>query len=378
MNVKEVTVFSPGDSKSLTCWSNVPYLLTKTLEDKGIKVNRVNIYSNKYIRKTVWRYAIAPIINRLYGTHAYDYDHTRFNRWLIRRKIERAGAKYPNTDLNILVSYDYLATNTKAPNLLFCDWTFEYLCKRYGKEPCGWERAEITRQKKIIENADYVVSLFPDAAAYMREKYDNKNIYYLGQNVINNVYGELPDPETIIKAKGQSPLLLFIGREGYLEGAKMLIKSFSSLKKRFPALELHIIGLSQDNFDALPEDVFCHGYLNKSNDKERSIYYDLVLRAKLFINPTPLWGGYSASIEAMYFYTPVIVSDYSSFVDTFGNNISFGQYLTENDPSALAEIIRSLLEKEADEYATLCANAHKAVHAFTWDAYIDKLLSLVK
>lgn len=41
--IREVTVFSPGDSRSLTCWSNVPCLFTKSLESKGIKVNRVNI-----------------------------------------------------------------------------------------------------------------------------------------------------------------------------------------------------------------------------------------------------------------------------------------------------------------------------------------------
>ncbi len=63
--IREVTVFSPGDSRSLTCWSNVPCLFTKSLESKGIKVNRVNIYSNKYIRKTVWKYLIAPIVNWL-------------------------------------------------------------------------------------------------------------------------------------------------------------------------------------------------------------------------------------------------------------------------------------------------------------------------
>lgn len=377
--IKEVTVFSPGDSRSLTCWSNVPYLFTKALENKGIKVNRVNIYSNKYIRKTIWKYILAPVVNCLYKEHAYAYEQTWFNRACIKMKIQKAISKYKGSDLNILISYDYLPVKSTAPNVLLCDWTFEYLfTQRQAKKPCKWELEEIERQKQIIENADFVISLFPDIVRYMRERYKNTNIFYLEQNVINNAYEHSVDKNRVISDKYHSQILLFIGREGYLEGARMLVKSFQDLKKQYPELELHIIGLTKANFTYLPEDVYCYGYLDKSRDKDRECYYSLLLKAKVLVNPTPLWAGYSSSVEAMFFYTPVIVSRYQSFVETFGEDISFGLYLKDNMSQTLSKLIISVLEQEESKYVELCNNAHDEVKSFTWDSFVDKFLEKVE
>ena len=375
--IKEVTVFSPGDSRSLTCWSNVPYLFTESLEKKGIKVNRVNIYSNKYIRKTVWKYLFAPIVRFIYKEHAYTYDQTSLNRWLTKLKIEKAQRKFKNSDLNILISYDYLPKDSSVPNVLFCDWTFEYLLKRLRREPCNWEKKEIESQKRIIEKADFVVSLFPDVTEYMKNRYENKRIYYLGQNVINNVYGHSIEKDQIIKAKCNSQILLFIGGLGYLGGAKMLISSFQSLKCQYPELELHIVGLSGSHFKFLPKDVYCYGYLDKSKDNDRNHYYELLKKAKIFVNPTPVWGGYSATVEAMYFYTPVVVSNYSSFVETFGRDISFGSYIEENKIEVLSRLLSALLELDENAYYTKCINAHEVVKSFTWDSFTDKFLEVV-
>lgn len=376
--IQEVTVFSPGDSRSLTCWSNVPYLFTQALEKKGIKVNRVNIYSNKYIRKIIWNILVAPILNRLYGKHAYTYERTALNRFLINRKIRRAQKRYKGSDLNILIGYDYLPRPSSKKSLLLSDWTVEYLyTQRYHKSPTPWVEREMARQKAVIEKADYVISLFPDIAEYMRTKYKNPNIFYLGQNVINNAYDGEIDKNSLILSKYDSPILLFIGGIGYLEGAKLLLQSFSALKQSYPQLELHIIGLSKSQLPPLSEGVYCYGYLDKSKEEERRCYYDLLLRAKLLINPTPEWSGYSSSIEALYFYTPVIVSKYQSFVDTFGERPAFGAYIEEHRAPVLSGLIRSVLDQDEAGYRELCNAAHEAVKHFTWDAYVEKLISLV-
>ena len=377
--IREVTVFSPGDSRSLTCWSNVPYLFTKSLENRGVKVNRVNIYSNKYIRKTIWKYLIAPVVNWLYKEHAYTYEQTSLNRAVINLKIKRALAKYKGSDLNIFISYDYLPVGSNVPNVLLCDWTAEYLyTRRQQKVPCKWEQEEIARQRYIIENADYVISLFPDIVRYMSERYKNRNIFYLEQNVINNAYEYSVDKNQIVLNKYCSQILLFIGREGYLEGARMLVQCFQELKKQYPKLELHIIGLTKNNFTFLPDNVYCYGYLDKSDDKDRACYYDLLLKAKVLINPTPLWAGYSSSVEAMYFYTPIVVSYYQSFVETFGEDISFGFYLKENKSLVLSELIMSILDQEESMYIHLCDAAHNAVKSFTWDSFVDKFLEKIE
>lgn len=377
MKIKEVTVFSEGDSLDLNCWSNVPFLFTKALEKRGIKINRVNIYSNKYVRKTIWNYIICPIISFFLKGHLYTYEQTPINRFFIKRKIRKALRRYKDSDLNIYLSYLYLDVSSVKPNILFSDWTSEYVLRyRLKREPYRLERACLDIQRRNIRQADMVLSLFPDIAKAMERLYDRNPIYYLGQNVINNVYeGEL-DQSSVLPLKKQSDILLFIGREAYLPGARLLIRSFMILREDFPDLELHIVGLTASHFGDLPDHVFVHGYLDKSEPSQRNLYYDLLMNAKLFVNPTSQWGGYSSTVEAMYFYTPVVVSDYSSFVDTFGIEIPFGYYVKQSNVSDLCDCLKKVLLNPT--YEQLCIASHEAVRSFTWDNFVDKFLIQVE
>lgn len=375
MRIQEITVFTEGDSLDLNAWSNVPYLFTKALETKGIKINRVNIYSNKYIRKTIWKYFFAPIFSFLYKGNIYSFEQTSLNRYLIRRRIRKALFKYRNSDLNVYMSYAYLE-KSEQPNVLFSDWTSEYvLLYRLNRKPFLIEKKLLDVQRFNIQKADMVISLFPDIASSMGKMY-GKTIYYLGQNVINNVYEkELVDSE-IIPLKEKSNLLLFIGRKNYIEGANMLIRIFPRLKKLFPNIELHIVGLKRGDLIDISDGVYCHGYLDKANPEERELYYDLLLRAKIFVNPTPLWGGYSSTVEAMYFYTPIIVSNYGSFVESFGENVDFGFYIKNNQDTELYDCILKVMHSEM--YKSFCLNAHEKVKSFTWDCFVERFLEKVK
>ena len=58
--------------------------------------------------------------------------------------------------------------------------------------------------------------------------------------------------------------------------------------------------------------------------KAASCIYEPFKKAKVFINTTPKWAAFSASIEAMYFYIPVVVTPYDEFTKTFGEHIEFG------------------------------------------------------
>lgn len=374
-NIKEITVFSEGDSLDLSCWSNVPYLFTKSLEKRGIKVNRVNIYSNKYIRKTIWRYLCEPVLDYFYKKNEFRLDQTALNRWFVQRRIRQAIRKYKNSDLNLYLSYAYLE-DSSIPNILFSDWTTEYVLReRLHRFPYKIEKKYLDIQRWNMEHADCVFGLFPDISRVMEQLYKRK-IYYLNQNVINNVYdGDLKEDE-ILARKKDSQILLFIGGKKYLEGARSLVNVFSSLKKRYPLLELHIIGLSDSDFRKLPSSVVCHGFLNKSIEQERDLYYSLLLQAKLFVNPTPLWAGYSSTIEAMYFYTPVVVSNYPSFVSEFGEDIDFGYYVRNQNPDTLYEGINSILDNQ--EYNLMVLKAHEVVKSYTWDSYVDHFLQIAQ
>ncbi|PLV54741.1 hypothetical protein [Erwinia sp. B116] len=147
------------------------------------------------------------------------------------------------------------------------------------------------------------------------------------------------------------------------------------LLKEQPALELDIIGMhARELRGADHPAIRCHGYLRKDVPAERKKYNDLLIGARMVVNPSDVWVGYSSIIEAMYFYTPVITSRYQEFTSQFGEQIAFGHYVT----SDVTDITRGIGEVfAAENYPQLCEAAHAAVKDYRWDVYVEKLLAKV-
>jgi glycosyltransferase involved in cell wall biosynthesis len=373
-NVREVTVFTNGDSSNINTWSNVPFFFTETLITKGIKVNRVDMSPSlileEFFNKTIYR-----LIKKIIKHTTYDYFRSYIHFINVRSRIKKAIKQYPNSDANIFLTFSFSSAGmTNKPSVLFGDWTYQHYCSYFlDRKPDFLERKSIKRENSQIEKSDLIFPLFPKVAKYMKEEYTNKRIYYLG-NVINSL-SEAPENE-IVGFKEKSDSLLFVGSEKYMEGANTLIKAFRNLKQSYPNLSLHIIGMTKANFKDLPEDVNCYGYLEKGKDTHRELYYKLFREAKMFINTTPKWGAFSATIEAMCFYNPIIVSPYDEFVETFGRDINFGFYCEENSEKVLQKKIIDILNSTS--YNSLCCNSHSSVKEFTWNNYIDKLIKKIQ
>lgn len=366
--IKEITVFcEQGDSALLSTWSNVPYFLTETLMKKGIKVNRVNLSPkvNK-IHKFIYK-SFNAVAKGVFRNKFYTYRRTGLYFYLTKLKIKRAIRRYSNTDAFVFTTYNLSAKGlTSKPVLLFSDWTLDYDMRFFNvRTPDKEEQRFINRQNRNIEEADIVISLFPGMAKDMQERYTNPHIYYIG-NVIN----ALCEPDkACVKRKAEKTDILFVGNKNYKQGAMELIDAFAALKKELPLLSLHIIGMNDNDFSHLPEDVHCYGYLNKSKESERKKYYEFLEKASLFVNTRPKWGAFSASIEAMYFYTPVIVNPYGEFVNTFGENLSFGVF--HKDGSLDKEIKSILLNAD---YENMAIAAHEVSKGFTWDRFVENMM----
>jgi glycosyltransferase involved in cell wall biosynthesis len=366
--IKEVIVFSEqGDPRLISTWSNVPFFLVQNLENQGIKVNTVNVGKTSITDKILKRVCDA-LLKKVYKEPFYNFGRTRLYYEIARYKIKKAIKHYPNADLFIFTTFSLTAHGLSAkPTVLFCDWTIRYHIKHFlNREPTRLEQQAIAAQDKVIESADQVFVLFPGVAEEMKQTYKNANIHYNG-NVINNL---LPSDASSIAIKHGGANLLFIGKKTYLNGARSLISTFSKLKLSYPSLKLDIIGIDPSDLDNLPEGVICHGYLDKGKEQDKDTYYKLLTEARMFINPTPKWGAFSASLEAMYFYTPVIVSPYTEFVKTFGAEISFGKY---SDEASLSAAISEILDNP--DYNSLCLNAYEAAKEHTWDGYVRRLLN---
>ena len=373
--IRELTVFSHGDSTLLSTWSNVPYFFTKTIESKGIRVNRVNINPPYAVEelydRTVWR-VLNKLLPRGYFT---KYIHTALNYWHIQRRIRKAVKQYPSSDAFIFLSFSHSTQGmSNVPVVLFCDWTVDYYFRYFlNREPRWFERRPVRRQDALIEGADLVISLFPGVTDYLRTYYKNRNIVYLG-NVVNSELSV--SAEEVIGKKRVSKELLFIGNRKYVEGANCLIRAYKLLKEADPSMRCHIIGMEAKYLEEAPEGVTCYGYLDKSKDEERVLYYSLLQNARVIINTTPKWGAFSSTIEAMHFFNPVITSPYKEFTQTFGEEIPFGYYCEAGSVEALHGALESIFRDPG--YERMCMEAHEAVKPFTWDSYMARVLEGVE
>ena len=378
--IREVTVYTNGDSTNISTWSNVPFFLTENLISRGIKVNRVDLSPSPVLNK-IYSKTWERIIRKIYKNTTYTYFRSLVHFLHTRIRIQKAVKTYTNSQLNIFLTFSFSSTGlTKTPAIQFCDWPYEHYIINYREnhKPDLFERRCIRRENSQIEGSNLIFPLFPGVTEYMKERYQNKNIFHLG-NVINSLH-EVTNSQ-ILERKPQSNSLLFIGSKKYAEGAQRLVQAFRELKKDYPTLSLDIIGLNVSDFgsdfgDQLNDGVNCYGYLDKGKQNERELYYSLLQDAKIFVNTTPKWGAFSATLEAMYFYIPVIVTPYKEFVETFGMQIGFGCYCENNSLDLLCANIKKILNHPS--YSTLCINAHESVKDFTWGDYIDKMLKAIE
>ena len=370
--IRRMLVVSTQDSTKLSSWSNVPFLFCKSLEEQSIDLRRVTLPTLGWIGALVqWPLRLLKRIG-LGHESTWDYTRSALYAWIVRRHIDQV-LQHEAVDAVLVLSFSYgPSIPSKVPLYLFSDWSLSYAieCQRLRK-PNLLERASICRENRLINSASAVFVLFPLAERFLKNSLPLANTHYLG-NVINAV--EQPDVDDI-RLKQQSCALLFIGKSHYLEGALQLIDAYRQLKSTLPALTLDIVGMGREFFGDLPEGVVCHGYLDKGDPAQRAKYYGLLRNARLFVNPNPKWASFSAALEAMYFYTPLVTSAYAEMEETFGKSISFGAYFRDVAEQSLADLLRDLML--CADYAHMAESAHKAADSFSWDAYVKRVLDVV-
>ena len=371
---KEIIVFSDGSPRDASTWSNVPYLLVTTFEKRGVKIHTYSYKHAKWIRaiaRGLWLLSL-----KFYPGNVYTFNRTKFSHFLISRKIKRAVAAHPNADYCLFTTFSLYNKYGNIPTIQFCDWTYDILLnERLGRTPYSFEKRFLKLERESIEHAKYAFCMFPECAKSIQKVYPTANCIYLNQNVVNTLYNKKFDINDAIKIKARSNIILFIGNFKYTSTAKLLVEVIKKLRLKYPHLELHLIG-QDENVIGKHDGVFCHGYLHKDIPEEKDLYYKLLIGAKVFVNPTPTWAGYSSTIEAMYYGTPILISKYKDFEFDFGEKIAFGVYNESFDEKCIMANIDNIISNK--DYENMCVNAHDAVKDYTWDNMVDKILNIIK
>lgn len=375
--IKELTVFTIGDSRLLRTWSNFPYFLTEALLGKGIKINRVNLRISNF-RRRFFKYFFYIFWHKIKRNSTFDYRRSYLHFLHVRTQIKKAVKKYQDTDANIFLTFSFSSYKiSNQPSILICDWPYDYYIRHFKeKSPDLFERTSIKKDYQQIAGSDLVVVLFKSILPSMLTKFEERKIKYLDQYVINSFHKI--DENAELEEKKETRNILFVGSNNYLyiEGAKNLISAFREIKKEYPLAKLLIVGLDKTDFNQLPEGVTCYGYLDKGTQAGSQLYYRLLKETNIYVNTNTKWSGLSTTVEAMYFYVPVIVYPYDEFISLFGREINFGYYCYENTAERIADAIRNVFNEQ--QYIQMCRNAHLAVRHFTWSSYAGKLLDEIE
>lgn len=377
---RKIVVFTYGDSKALKTWSNVPYFLTKSLEKKGFEIIRIDIspeYMNKLQKVSiVIMRKIVYLINRLTNNKNYGIERMAFFRYYQYIIIKNAFKKYSNINFFIFISLSHFyKANNKQKVILFGDWPYDYWINNHIKRTPGLlEKIFIKKEHLAISKADYIVTLFPDVKKYMMKNY-NRDICYFG-HIINNLY----DSKNVnLDYKYNHNHYLFIGRKQYISSAQNLVKALMDVNKNnHIKLYVDIIGLNESDDNIFSNKyVNCYGYLNKDDLKDKDMYYKLVSEAKFIVNTVEEWNGMSSIIEAMYFYTPIIVVPNPNLLEMFGCDEMIGYYCNKNSCTELVNALNLTCKITKSNYITMTKNVHNKVKDFTWDEYINNIIKLL-
>ncbi len=362
-------VFTIGDAREPSTWSNVPYFFTRTLEEQGFPVQRVNIAPSRFLQLLFdlpWK-AFCRLIGR---QTRFTYLRSAFNRKVTNGKISRALKRYPDGHC-VFMTFSFGPPSDRSYTM-FCDQTFaQHIAYFDERQPDDLEIPTIVEERRNLRNASLIIALFPDLAESLREQHGAKVKYY--GNVVNIDRMEL-DADELLARKRKANEIVFIGNRKYKEGLERLAEAVAIMNKSDgPKIMVNVIGMDRRDLPSAPPNMKFHGYLDKGDPAQRQAYLDILGRSRLFVNPNPKWAAFSASCEALYLYTPVVIFPYGEFERTFGDTNAVGQALTSVRPSAIAEAISSLLQD--DEAWEQKANAaHEATKCMTWDNYINRYL----
>lgn len=360
-------------SSEYSSWSNIPYLLHRNLEKFGYKVNNC-VMAEIWLFKTLFNLPVR-IAKKLFKIDTlYFYVRTPlhfFTACMYSKYIEKTSK---HGDVMVVQGFSYPRKNKKNKMILVGDWPSSYLYDEFLKRnPSMLEQRSIDRENNVIESADAIVTLFPNVHKYMLKKYKNKNIKYFG-NVVN-IDESVSVPINVVDIKKKSNKLLFIGQAYYLSGAIELIEAVKVLNEAGYRLSVDIVGISHELLPYHFEWLKIHGYLSKAILSEKVKYYELLADAKIFVNTTPGWNGFQATLEAMYFYTPIIVRQNKNLIEMFPNLSDFSYGANVNN-FELRKLIIEVFEN-SELYAHKCNSANVAAAAHSWENFIKQMAVLI-
>lgn len=370
-----INLFTSGDSENIETWSNVPYFVAKKLENKGIKINRINIAPSQYINvlyKLMWGYWINKLFKLYNVKRNHSFQKSILNYLFTKLKILYYTKKYKSADLNFFMTYQFSSYRIdNRPYILFHDQTYEESIIESGSIICNNSKFSIKKEIENIKNANFVYTTTVHSYNFIKKKIDNVFLFKGAMKLDE----EIIDEQRILEVKKKSNIILFIAGSWDGRGGDILVKIHERLNEKSDyKFKLIIVGDNNLNHDNVKsKNIYVYNYLSKNNKKELKIYKNLLYESKFFVMPMrrgPLPGVF---LEANYYYTPVITTNIWNADQLIKDGIN-GYLIERLDVNLFIEKINELMNNQ-EKYISLSKKSHDFVkNNFGWDLFVDHLI----
>lgn len=363
------------DSRNVQDWSGLPYHLCQAFISKyGNEAVIIQAKNYFKIPEFIFNNSIRQLYKIYYKCKGIQIAYSFIGSWLYRLMIQillylnRYKINKTGYLFSIIVPYG-AERWIKVPIVTLSDASFANLVKwQLNRDLVGPEVIVNNKSFEYCKKATLIVCLFKtvyDDLIQHGIKAERLLFFPGGINLSSSQ--ELS--EVLIRNKFEAKTLLFIGRKHYVDGAFKLYSAFNLLRDEIPDLKLVIIGLQQSDImhaNSSSENVKYYSFLDKTISSDYLTYVDALKNATLFINIASIGGAYQATLEALSFGTPVILTEYPELTAFLHNRPSPG-ILTKSDLNQmeLSSIIRRILN-DFSKYLVYSNNAYKIAYKLNW------------
>lgn len=240
----------------------------------------------------------------------------------------------------------------------------------------------LRRDEKLKrEHWDFEIAVAKGAARVLTQSEHTRRSYIanygLAPEKVENVrIGFNAEPPTALPTKDyRRPEVLFIGKEFERKGGDLLAPAFARLRARFPDATLHVVG-PPARPSSLPEapGIVFHGFLSRGDAAQNETFYGLLARVALIVLPSRYEPTGLATLEAMSWGAPAIVTNDWAFPENVAHGET-GWLLPALTEDALAVAMIEALA-DPDRLARMSAAAFAAVpERFAWKGVAQRIIA---
>jgi glycosyltransferase involved in cell wall biosynthesis len=231
------------------------------------------------------------------------------------------------------------------------------------------------------EHWDFEIAVAKGAARVLTQSEHTRRSYIanygLAPDKVENVrIGFNATPPSNLPPKDYSrPEILFIGKEYERKGGDLLAPALARLRARFPEATLHVVGppTRPSSLPDAPGIVF-HGFLSRGDAAQKETFYGLLARAALIVLPSRYEPTGLATLEAMSWGAPAIVTNDWAFPENVVHGET-GWLLPALTADALGDAMLGALS-DPERLARMSAAAFAAVpERFSWKGVAQRIIA---